>query len=432
MGDNGYISADAWAKGIFYSVLASIVGGASKLAIRKSWLMVQVQGSDSAASTTSISTAEEGGEEFFSDNNGSVGNPSSSDHSPPPPPHLHSGGRSSGPSSPYHLKKDDQNQTEDTNITSMVTRKEEYTASRDGPTSSYYNNAMALCLRYSGMFGMTILNPFFCVLAMNYASPSILAPFSGLTLVWIILFSEYVISERPQTKQIIAAGLIITGQIIVGIFGDHTNDDGVTLDEIVESYKQPSFQLFFVGMTLWICYLGYLMMYPPTPTLRRFAWGVASGSITGFQNFLKDSLSIIKACDNEGLSLPWYFYILASCAALTAFSGLLILTRCMKRYDATFSSSMFVGSFIISATIMASVHYHTFSHLVGIINWIMYPVGLGTLMVGLYMLVQDTEEPEVFSSVPDSDGDNPLAPGLSLPLVSRSEDSDNIDSNRLT
>jgi hypothetical protein len=35
------VTASDWAKGIGYSVAASIIGGASKLAIRKSWLMVQ-------------------------------------------------------------------------------------------------------------------------------------------------------------------------------------------------------------------------------------------------------------------------------------------------------------------------------------------------------------------------------------------------------
>eukprot|EP01083_Nonionella_stella_P220252 788221_1 len=30
-----------WAKGVGYSIVASLIGGASKLAIRKSWLMVE-------------------------------------------------------------------------------------------------------------------------------------------------------------------------------------------------------------------------------------------------------------------------------------------------------------------------------------------------------------------------------------------------------
>lgn len=91
---------------------------------------------------------------------------------------------------------------------------------------------MAITLRYSGMIGMTILNPLFCVLAMNYASPSILAPFSGLTLVWIVLFSETLIGEKPSRKQIIAASLIVLGEVVVAVWGDHTNDENVTLDNV--------------------------------------------------------------------------------------------------------------------------------------------------------------------------------------------------------
>lgn len=126
--------------------------------------------------------------------------------------------------------------------------------------------------------------------------------------------------------------------------------------------------------------------------------------ITGFQNFLKDSLSIIKACEANNQALPWYFYICASFAALTAFSGLLILTRCMKIYDATFSASMFVGSFIISASIMADIHYHTFENLTGVINYIMYPTGLGVLLIGLYLSVNDIpglDSPQHYSDASD-------------------------------
>ena len=88
-------------------------------------------------------------------------------------------------------------------------------------------------LRYTGMFGMSVLNPICCVMAMNYASPSILAPFSGLTLVWVILFSNPVIGEKPSAPQVVAAGLIVSGEVIVAFFGDHTNDDGVTIEDVV-------------------------------------------------------------------------------------------------------------------------------------------------------------------------------------------------------
>ena len=83
------------------------------------------------------------------------------------------------------------------------------------------------------MVGMTFLNPLCGVLAMNFASPSILAPFSGLTLVWIILFSEALIGERPTPMQVMAALMIVLGEVVVALYGDHTNDSGLTVEEVV-------------------------------------------------------------------------------------------------------------------------------------------------------------------------------------------------------
>jgi hypothetical protein len=64
----------------------------------------------------------------------------------------------------------------------------------------------------------------------------------------------------------------------------------------------------------------------------------------------------------------------------------------MKRYDATFSSAMFVGSFVISASIMSAVHYDTFQNLESLWNWIMYLLGLMILMAGVKMLVSATTQ----------------------------------------
>lgn len=80
---------------------------------------------------------------------------------------------------------------------------------------------------------MTFLNPLCGVLAMNYASPSVTAPFSGLTLVWIVLLSKPLIKEVPTWQQIKAASMIVVGEILVAVYGDHTNDSGLTVDHVV-------------------------------------------------------------------------------------------------------------------------------------------------------------------------------------------------------
>lgn len=83
---------------------------------------------------------------------------------------------------------------------------------------------------------MTVLNPVCSVFAMNYASPSILAPLGGLTLVWVILFSGMMLGEYPSSSEMIAATLIMVGEVIVTVFGDHTNDDGVTVEDVVRLF----------------------------------------------------------------------------------------------------------------------------------------------------------------------------------------------------
>lgn len=380
-----------WARGVGYSILASIVGGASKLAIRKSWLIER----SIAAQHDEVDSTVETETDVKSVSSTRLG------HCP--------GSVTQRIASLTDNNKGNR-QDNDTSIDYEI----HYSASSSSDSSGLQSRSqsdnkikrtkrIALGLRLSGMVGMTFLNPLFCVLAMNYASPSILAPFSGLTLVWIVLFAEMIIGERPNSIQVLAASLIVVGEVIVAIWGDHTNDEGVSIDEVIISYENGYFQSYFVFITLWLLVIFYLILRksPTPPSLRRFAWGVSGGSVTGLQNFLKDSLTIIKAvkADDDESLYPWCLYILICLGMLTSFGGLLCLTACMKRYDATFSSAMFVGSFVISASVMSAVHYNTFQNLESIWNWIMYPTGLIVLMLGVFILVRKTTE----TGIDDSD-----------------------------
>jgi len=170
-----------------------------------------------------------------------------------------------------------------------------------------------------------------------------------------------------------------------------------------DSYLHAPFLCYFAVLTLWMLLLWHWMRNSSSPTLKRFAWGVAGGSVTGLQNFLKDSLTILKAVndpDSNAHGLPWYLFLLGLLAVVAAFGGLLLLTACMKRYDATYSAAMFVGSFVLSASLMSVVHYSTFQHLESLWNTILYPTGLLVLMGGVYVLVKAVKD------VPQHDDDD--------------------------
>jgi len=321
MSSSSAVTIEDWGKGISLSILASIIGGASKLAIRKSWLL--------------------------------------------------------------ELSRDGSDRT------------------MNAAPRHYYYSCLPKFLRVMGMIGMTFLNPICCVLAMNYASPSILAPFSGLTLVWIVLFSNSVIGERPSRMQVMAAALIIIGEVVVAVFGDHTNDEGVTVQDVKESYREPAMILYFFGVAAWMVTMVYWIRHGKG-FAKRFAWGVSGGSITGLQNFLKDTLTITKS----GEPMPWFLPLMVLLAMATAFGGLLFLTACMKRYDATYSSAMFVGSFVVSASIMSAIHYETFENLTTMLNYVMYPLGLVILMAGVWILIHENKENGILEDIDDESEDH--------------------------
>jgi len=271
---------------------------------------------------------------------------------------------------------------------------------QDNAVSFYLSpKTMSWLLYISGLIGMTFLNPICCVLAMKYANPSVLAPFSGLTLVWVVLFSSHFVGEHPRLSQKIACSLIVLGEILVAIFGDHTNGEDRSVEDVLSSYHEPAFRTFIIGMALFVLQLGiFICVCPETSLLKKVAWGCIGGSITGFQNFLKDSLTILSAekksrnsvsSGNEPTTAPPHVLLLfVALGMLTAFVGLLFLAACMKRYDATYSASMFVVSFVLSASLMSLVHYHTLEHLDTTANYVMYPVGLMTVFLGAFILVK--------------------------------------------
>jgi len=420
MSDNvAEVSVHDWIRGITLSVVASIIGGASKLAIRKSWLIYHAARGQQHTHKVSMSRSikrllyrgiRDAYEEVFSPTNS-----------------LHK---------QHYEEEESQSPPQDTEIESStnqqitpleVLQDESFSNNHiDTPSDTYffnqnddipYNNnhistmntkllsqkQISWLLYLFGMIGMSFLNPVCGVLAMKYASPSILAPFSGLTLVWVVLFSGIVVNEHPGKSQKIACTLIVLGEVLVAMFGDHTNGEDINVADVIASYHQPSFHIFIIFMTLYLIQLSiFIWIFPKNSLLKKVAWGSIGGTITGFQNFLKDALTIYQLANNSSKnnnsisnygigsddSLPTTFFLFVLLAMATSFIGLLCLASCMKRYDATYSAAMFVTSFVLSASIMSCVHYHTFEHLDGAINYFMYPIGLLTLFMGAFILVK--------------------------------------------
>jgi len=235
---------------------------------------------------------------------------------------------------------------------------------------------------------MTTLNPLCCVMSLVYASPSILAPFSGLTLVFIVACSHKTIGEKPSALQVMAAGLIVIGQVVVALFGDHTNIGPLLIDDVVQAYSEPEFITYCIGMLGWMALL-IVLINSSDSSERRLAWGVIGASVTGIQPFIKDALAVVSGLQQDNVPLEQYpsgLFVLLLLAGALPLIGLVLLMQCMRRFDASYSGSMFVGSMIASVSIVSAVRYHTFEHLDGFLDAVLYVLGLCILTSGCVAL----------------------------------------------
>lgn len=242
-------------------------------------------------------------------------------------------------------------------------------------------------LRYAAFLFISVANPILDIGALAFASPSILAPFSGVSLAWVVLLSDRLVGERPAKTQIAGALLIMVGEVVVALFGDHSSHGGpqTSLAELRDSYFDPPFLRFLFASLVLECLLIYTMYHSTNQYWTRIAWGVSGGFITGFWNFIKDAITIVQL----GGSMPWGFLgLLLVTAFATAGAGMMIMSECMKRYDATYTSGTYAGSLTLAASVVSAMHYRTFSNLEGV-HRVLYPVGLGILMMGVGLLMSD-------------------------------------------
>ena len=107
-----------------------------------------------------------------------------------------------------------------------------------------------MVLRYSGMIGMTILNPLCGLLAMQYLSPSICAPFSGLTIVWILILSGPIVQEYPTQLQIMSCIFLLISELLIAVFGDHT--DGIATEDNQTNDPLATFNTVVSYLFVWI------------------------------------------------------------------------------------------------------------------------------------------------------------------------------------
>mmetsp|Transcript_61462 Transcript_61462/g.168790 ORF Transcript_61462/g.168790 Transcript_61462/m.168790 type:complete len:284 (+) Transcript_61462:239-1090(+) len=235
---------------------------------------------------------------------------------------------------------------------------------------------------------------------MGFGDPSIIAPFSALSLVWLLLLANPIAGDKPTRLEVTSALIISCGTVLVGISGsgeednawnqdDDGDDNSPTLDDViggVQTYSRKwPFIIFMIVQGVFLCMCCVVVnLKPPEFWACRIAWGAVGGCLQGNVYMLKaaSSMAVIDfgACMTNAVRFMWFqppppthatvplttpppnlqtFWLYTWVFIFIAATGLLVNALAMRYYKATFCGELIFGRMLTATICGGSVEQTT-------------------------------------------------------------------------
>lgn len=206
----------------------------------------------------------------------------------------------------------------------------------------------------SGLLLNILGGPVLEVLAYGQAPQTLLAPLSGLDVMWNLLLVPYTLHERPTRRQAMGCVLIVVGTALTAISGPHTEEPYSV--ERMRHQLLTMDALTYVAVEIGLLAAGFLFMSrrPHGCKRRGLVLGLVAGGIGGNLFCMKATASLIQATWQGGVEYcaavwlnPLPLAVLAS-AVVIGLGSAFLLAQAMREYEATMMVATYEGAFVIS------------------------------------------------------------------------------------
>jgi len=213
-------------------------------------------------------------------------------------------------------------------------------------------------LFHAGMVINTVAGPLLDMAAYSFAPQSLIAPFTGLDVVWNAALAPYVLKETLTTTRVLACTLIFCGTLLSGVFGSH--DEGTyTIETLEDKLVDWRVVIYLVSFAAWVAFnVAFPMRRPKGDIMRGASLGLTAGTIAGNMFCVKVTIELIEGLIREGdwsIWTHWLPYVMIAGAAFFALSNLYFMTKGLMEYEALFMVTVYEGSNIVVNVLSASV-----------------------------------------------------------------------------
>mmetsp|Transcript_10841 Transcript_10841/g.24566 ORF Transcript_10841/g.24566 Transcript_10841/m.24566 type:complete len:445 (-) Transcript_10841:60-1394(-) len=202
----------------------------------------------------------------------------------------------------------------------------------------------------SGIFVNTAVGPILDSVAYAFAPQAVLAPFTGMDIVWNTLVAPYTLGEERTTRRSVAAALVFCGTTASVLFNvPQTREwDSAFLHAVLVRWRTLAY---FVVYGLWFCWGNFrLVSLEKGSTKRGFYFGAIAGSLAGNMFCLKCLAEVVKrnlATGDWSTWTDWLTWVILVGAIFFAVTNVFYMTKGMKAYETLYMVTVYEGSNII-------------------------------------------------------------------------------------
>jgi len=221
-----------------------------------------------------------------------------------------------------------------------------------------------------------IINPSMDVLSLAFASPTLLTPLAGTTLVWNVILAHVVLKEHLTVYAVGGSAVALLGCILVGIFGPKDDPKFEDYDEVMQLWGRQNFHIYAVCQAILLTLFGTLISVGNS-FIRGVSYALVAGTFSGLFFSLKCSVELIRI----GATHYFVTYIIILSAAATPLIGIIVLYFGLKEYDALILLPIYHAALVLTGTTSSAIFFKDLEGL-KFYRAIIFSIAIGIIIIG--------------------------------------------------
>jgi len=244
---------------------------------------------------------------------------------------------------------------------------------------------------FGGNVAITFLGTLLTLMSLALASQSLLAPLSGLTIVWnaLLATTRWFGGVTLSRTDIFATLLTLSGCVLI-VGGGPRVTKHYQLDELVDMFAERPFQVYSVIAIFAIGYLHALSKQKHNPN-RSLASGMMPGIMGGFNNVLAKAavelvgqLALFESWSSITLLVVWFF---------VAFFQLSWINHALEQFEPLFIVPVYQATLLLSSTLCGALYYGDFASF-SFRQYVTFGAGVLAIIVGVGLLASSSSTPK--------------------------------------